>query len=345
MELALRLGARGWGKTSPNPMVGAVVVKDGKIVGMGYHEGVGLPHAEVMALTKAGENAKGAVLYVSLEPCCHYGRTPPCTDEIIRSGIKRVVIPLLDPNPLVSGGGVRRLREAGIEVTIGVCKEKARKANEIFFKWIRTNLPFVILKVATSIDGRIAGPYGRRIHFTCEKADREVHRLRAGVDAILIGRNTLVRDDPLLTVRFVKGKNPERIIISKSGRIPRSARIFSEGPLPVIVATNNANVSAEDVEIWHFKGNEIKGVDLLKRAGSAGISSILIEGGTRTISWALREKIVDKIMIFISPIFVGKGKLLAEAIEAFELHNVEIKRIGSNVLISGYTPWGQIYDG
>ncbi len=345
MKLALRIGLRGWGKTSPNPMVGAVIVKDGKIISTGYHRHAGEPHAEIIAINKAGNETKGATLYVSLEPCAHYGKTPPCTDKIIESGIKRVVIPIIDPNPLVMGKGIKRLKEAGVDITLGVCKKLALKANEIFFKWIRTGLPFVYLKLAVSLDGRIAKTKGERVKLTNNRADRVVHHIRAGVDAIIVGKKTIKIDDPILTTRLVKGKSPKRIILTKSGEIDPDARIFSEGTQPVIVATNNPDLKSGLFDIWYFDGDKISGYELLKRAAENGITSILIEGGSITASWAINERIVDKVMIFITPFILGKGINALELCEEFMLRDVEIKRVDDNILVSGYTPWSSRYEG
>lgn len=345
MSLAIRLAKLGWGKTSPNPMVGAVVVKDGKIVGRGYHKRAGGPHAEVIALEEAGEKSRGATLYVSLEPCVHFGKTPPCVEKIISSGIKRVVVPVVDPNPIVSGKGIKRLQENGIEVLLGVCAKPALTLNEVFFKWIRTGLPFVYLKLAISLDGKIAGSFGKRIKFTGLEADRVVHRLRSGVDAILVGRKTVEIDDPLLTTRLVKGKSPKRIILTGSGKIDISARIFKEGPQPVIVATNNPDIVSNAYDSWVFQGAYVKGDDLLRKAGKSEITSILIEGGAKTASWALSEKIVDKVLIFVAPKIVGDGVNIFDKVDEMDLKFPEIRRLGESVLISGYTPWADLYEG
>ncbi len=230
MKMALDLAVKGIGYTSPNPMVGAVVVKDGRLVGSGYHEMVGGPHAEVNAIDAAGEHAKGATLYVSLEPCNHTGRTPPCTEKILQAGIKRVVVAMHDPNTEVVGGGAKFLEQQGIQITTGVCQQQARKINEAFIKFIRTRRPFVIVKCASTLDGRIAARGGDAKWVTGDKARQFVHRLRHEVDGILIGINTVRKDDPSLTTRLPDndGKDPVRIILDTHLTISPQAKVFRQ---------------------------------------------------------------------------------------------------------------------
>ena len=231
MRRALSLAEKGAGKTSPNPLVGAVIEKNGKIVGEGYHKKAGLPHAEIEALRKAGKLAKGARMFVNLEPCCHYGKTPPCTDAIRASGIRQVVIGMRDPNPLVRGKGVRWLKKNGIEVIAGVLQKECKQINEIFFKYIRTQIPFVILKAAVSLDGKIATRLGESKWITGVPARRRVHELRQKIDAIMVGAGTVVKDDPLLTVRLSgrKSNQPVRVILDNENAVPITAKVFQNG--------------------------------------------------------------------------------------------------------------------
>ncbi|NJD67291.1 MAG: bifunctional diaminohydroxyphosphoribosylaminopyrimidine deaminase/5-amino-6-(5-phosphoribosylamino)uracil reductase RibD, partial [candidate division NC10 bacterium] len=230
MRRALALAKKGYGRTSPNPMVGAVVVRQGRIVGEGYHALAGAPHAEIAALDQAGGAASGADLYVTLEPCCHYGRTPPCTDRLVRAGLHRVVIPTLDPNPLVSGRGVQILREAGIVVESGLCAEEANRLNEAFTKFITQRIPFVTLKAAISLDGKIATRTGAARWVSGKRSREQVHRLRDQVDASVVGIGTVRRDNPRLSSWLpVGGRDPIRIVVDGVGPFPRNAQIFQDG--------------------------------------------------------------------------------------------------------------------
>ncbi len=249
MERALELARRGTGQASPNPLVGALVVRDGDVIAEGWHERCGAPHAEAMALGKAGDRARGATLYCTLEPCCHNTpgkRTPPCTDAIIRAGVARVVCATLDPNPLVSGGGVKKLEDAGIQVEVGVDAVEARKLNEPFFVWVRERRPFVHMKVAQTMDGRIAAASGDSQWVTGIEARTEVHRLRASCDAVLIGSGTVFSDDPSLTVRHVEGRNPIRVILDSELRTPPEARVVTDGAAPTIIAHAARDAGAAD---------------------------------------------------------------------------------------------------
>ena len=223
------MASRALGRTSPNPLVGAIIVRNGRIVGKGYHRGAGTPHAEIHALTEAGRKANGADLYINLEPCCHHGRTPPCVDAIIQAGIKRAFVGIQDPNPLVRGKGIKRLREAGVWVKTGILEEACRKVNEVFIKYITTKRPFVILKAAASLDGKIAAVGGNAKWITNEKSRQYVHRLRDRVDAVLVGIGTVAKDDPMLTVRFQNrgGHDPIRIVVDSTLKISLRAKVFN----------------------------------------------------------------------------------------------------------------------
>jgi len=351
MRLALELAHRGEGYTNPNPIVGAVVVRAGKIVGQGWHERFGGPHAEVLALEEAGKGGRGATIYVTLEPCSHYGKTPPCADRIVRAGISRVVVACRDPNPLVSGRGIEKLRAAGIEVTEGVLEDEARRVNEIFFKFIRTGIPFVLLKLAQSLDGRIATRTGDSEWISGEEARIEAHRLRRRYAAVLVGANTAVSDDPLLTVRHVEGPNPVRLVLDARGRIPVERRMFSEdGRTIVVTATmpeeKGAELRARGVEVWRIPGAEGK-VDLqglLGRLGKENIDSLLIEGGGETAAAFLEAGLVDKLAFFIAPIIIGgRGSVPAvgglgpeRVADALRLGEVEVRPLGEDLYLTGY---------
>ena len=358
MQMALRLAKKGMGITSPNPMVGAVVVKDGRVIGRGYHKGPGKLHAEAMAIQDAGPEARGATLYINLEPCCHTDkRTPPCTKEIIRSEIRRVVIGMEDPNPLVNGRGIRELAEAGIQIEKGVLYPEAGRMNEIYSKFISTKTPFVILKSASSLDGRIALPSGESKWITGETARRYSHRLRAMVDAVLVGIGTLLADDPLLSVRDVgtRGKQPLRIIVDSRLRIPLTARALDQGGgQETMIATTKA-ASGEAVEALEKIGvktliaasredGEVSLRSMMGQLGRLGISSVLIEGGSKINASAFREGIVDKVVLFYSPRIIGGsdsiGMVGGEAPGSLDgsvfLRDISIRRLGEDILVEGY---------
>jgi diaminohydroxyphosphoribosylaminopyrimidine deaminase/5-amino-6-(5-phosphoribosylamino)uracil reductase len=352
MRLTMNLAKKGMGKTSPNPLVGAVVVKNGQIIGKGYHQKFGQPHAEANALRACGDRAKNATLYVNLEPCCHYGKTPPCTDMIIKSGIRKVVCAILDPNPQVNGKGIRTLKKAGVEVSLGILEEEARKLNEIYLKFITTGLPFVILKVAQTLDGKIATKLGDSKWITQDDSRRFVHSLRSWVDAVLVGANTVKRDDPELAIHQAKGENPLRIILDSSGQISDQAKIIKESKdgKTVIAATDGKIKKRfnEKVRIWKIKKEKDGRVDLaqlLKKMGENQIASLLVEGGRGVFTSFLKEKLVDKIYYFLSPRILGKGldsfgDLGIEKIsQSITLKDYEIKKIKKDLLIVGYPTW------
>jgi diaminohydroxyphosphoribosylaminopyrimidine deaminase/5-amino-6-(5-phosphoribosylamino)uracil reductase len=358
MTYALSLAELALGYTSPNPAVGAVVVKDGAVVGLGHTQPPGLAHAEVVALQQAGERSRGATMYVTLEPCCHYGRTPPCVKSIIEAGISKIHVALVDPNPKVSGQGIEQIKKAGIEVIVGECKEKAREINEGYIKFITTGFPFIIAKYAMSLDGKMATKEGDSRWISNDDARSYVHRLRHIVDAIMVGANTVINDNPRLSARGGSGKGgrtriqPLRVIVDGKGRIPASAQIFTEpGKTLVVVAKNIeakkkeelVNVGADVLELDADKGI-IDLEDLFAVLGKRQITSVLVEGGSKLFGFLFDNKLADKVLAFVSPIIIGGdqakmavgGSGFGKVAEAISLQNVRIANFGNDVLISGY---------
>ncbi|WP_457600594.1 bifunctional diaminohydroxyphosphoribosylaminopyrimidine deaminase/5-amino-6-(5-phosphoribosylamino)uracil reductase RibD, partial [Hydrogenivirga sp.] len=312
MSLALSLAKRRKGLTHPNPTVGCVVVKNGSVVGSGYHEGAGYPHAEVVALEQAGESARGATLYVTLEPCTHFGRTPPCTDAILRAGVRRVVVATLDPNPLVSGKGVQKLRDAGMSVEVGVLEEEARELNEDFFTYITEKRPYVTLKLAQTIDGKIATPSGDSKWITSLASRRFAHRLRAEAGAVLVGINTVLRDDPSLTVRHIPfPKQPLRVVIDPELEIPLGSKIVSDGEAQTLVVFSRRDPAKEGelmergVQLLQMDSIELR--ELLEELARREIVHILVEGGAYTVGEFLKEGLWDRLVVFQAPRLLGDG--------------------------------------
>ncbi len=350
MRRALRLAARGC--PSPNPQVGAVLVRDGRVVGEGYHHQAGGPHAEIWALRAAGEQARNSTLYVTLEPCCHQGRTPPCTEAIIAAGVRRVVAAMVDPFPQVSGRGLEQLRAAGLEVEVGQLEDEARRLNEGYLKRIATGLPFVSLKAAMSLDGKIATASGESQWITGEKARVVAHRLRAEHDAILTGVETVLADDPRLTVRHLRGRNPRRIVADSRARTPSSARLLTVDTQPPIIAVTEAApaerqeaLTAAGAEVWVLPAREGR-VDLealLRRLAEEGVQRLLLEaGGTLTAS-ALAAGLVDRVYFFIAPCLLGgadartpvEGAGVQSLGERHCLRDMHVRRIGDDLLVIG----------
>jgi diaminohydroxyphosphoribosylaminopyrimidine deaminase/5-amino-6-(5-phosphoribosylamino)uracil reductase len=349
MKLCLRLAMKGKGFVSPNPLVGAVIVKEGEIVGKGFHPRFGAPHAEVFAIKEAGEKARDATLYVNLEPCCHYGKTPPCTKAIIEAGIKRVVVGMIDPNPLVNGKGVEELREKGIEVEVGVLEEKARRLNEAYAKFIKGKIPFVILKMAQSLDGKIATKSGESKWITGERARRLVHKLRSEYDAVLVGANTVLLDNPSLSAHGM-GRDPKRIVLDGQGRVPPEAQVFRPGVERLVFTTDVSSpnwrkaLEERGVEVVVSEGERVDIKGLLEELGKRGIASVLVEGGGETASAFLEAGMVDKILFFIAPIIIGgreaktsvEGNGCQNLQQAIKLNYQIIRKIGSDILIEAY---------
>ncbi len=312
MKRALTLARRG--RTSPNPMVGAVVVHDGVIVGEGYHPKAGEPHAEVFALRAAGDLASGADLYVTLEPCCHYGKTPPCAEAVIQAGVRRVFAAMVDPNPIVAGKGLERLRSAGIEVEVGIMEDAARALNEAFIKRVTTGLPYVTWKAAMTLDGKIATRTGSSRWVTGERAREEVHRLRARCDAVMVGSGTIRTDDPELTVRGIRGSvNPIRLVVDSKACTPPDARVLNVESRTIIAVTGKAPKNRVDVlgntgaEILVLQdiGGRVDLRALMLKLSDMGINSILLESGGELAASMLAEGLVDKGLIFIAPKIAG----------------------------------------
>lgn len=318
MKQVLKAAEKARGLTRPNPMVGALVVRDGKVVGRGYHRRAGEPHAEVIALAAAGRKARGATLYVNLEPCCHTAkRTPPCTRAILAGGVRRVVVGMIDPNPRVRGGGIRILRRAGIRVTQGVLEEDCRILNETYVKFMTTGRPFVILKAGMTLDGKIGRP-GRTVRITGREAVRAAHRLRGEVDAVVVGRGTVVTDNPRLTVRLAPGRDPDRVILDSAGRIPVQSRVFSvrSTARTIVAVTGRApsrrirSLEKAGAAVWVLpaRSGKVRLKALMAALGRKEVTSVMIEGGSEVNAAALAEGIVDKIVLFVAPVLLGPGK-------------------------------------
>ena len=353
MRRALELAARGAGLVSPNPLVGAVVVRDGEEVGAGWHAGPGTPHAEVMALETAEDRARGATLYTTLEPCSHYGRTPPCAPRVVEAGIARVVTALDDPNPLVNGQGLAGLRDGGVEVEVGLLGAEAERQNEAFLKHVRTGLPLVTLKMAASLDGKAAARDGSSRWISGPEARKQVHRMRAVADAVLVGAGTAFRDDPSLTVRDVEvlGDPPLRVVVDGRGIVPETHRLFTDGAAPTLVATTERAPEGRR-EAWRTRGAEVVVLDdagagliplrdLFRELGKRDVQHVLMEGGP-TIAWeAVREGMVDRVVLFFAPILVGgqeapsllMGGGTATIGDAISLRILEVARVGSDLKV------------
>ena len=346
MREALLLAQKGRGKVSPNPLVGALVVNDGKVVGKGYHDAAGKAHAEVNALAQAGNLAEGATMYVTLEPCLTWGRTPPCTDAIMKAGISRILVATIDPNPSVSGKGIELLRKSGLQVDVGLLDEEARRTNESYIKFVSTGLPFVTLKVAATIDGKIATGAGQSKWITEVEARNHVQTLRNEIDAILVGVGSILIDDPSLTVRTGGNeRKPMRIVLDSKLRTPPHAKVL-DGNAPTTIATTASSSKAlENAEIWPLESNRSGRVSLdclLRRAGEEGITSILVEGGAEVFSSFLNEDKVDKMILFMAPKIMGSGLSAFKGFAAnglndvFQLDITDVRMVGSDILVIAY---------
>ena len=355
MKKALEIAAYACGRTSPNPLVGSVIVKDDRIVGQGWHRKAGTPHAEIHALNQAGELAKGATVYVTLEPCSHTGRTGPCADALVKAGVKRVVIAMVDPNPAVAGNGIRKLEAAGIKVTSGLMAKEAAELNRVFIKWISTKMPYVIVKSAMSLDGKIATDIGESQWITNEMARGYGHCLRDVCDGIVVGIDTVIADDPSLTTRLdgAVGKNPIRIVLDSRARMPLESKMLHDGQAPVIIITTNEadadkvyaleKVGATVIQV-NAKDGHVDIREAFAELGARQISSLLIEGGAKIVSSVIRENLADELMTFIAPILIG-GKDAPSAFgalgvshlaDAVTLEDVSVETLDGNYLFRGY---------
>ncbi len=360
MREALNLAKNGEGKVNPNPLVGAVVVKDGQIIGRGYHKEYGGPHAEIFALDEAGEKARGADLYVTLEPCVHQGKTPPCVNKIIKSGIKKVYISSKDPFGQVNRRGMAKLQEAGIEVKEGILKEQAKKLNEVYFKYVTTGRPFIVLKMAMTLDGKIATKTGDSKWISGKEARRMVHSLRNKYSGVLVGINTVLRDDPRLNVRWVEGVDPMRIVLDSEGKIPLGSKIINQKSSAQTVVATTDRISEEKltalqnkgVTVWKL-GEKNGKVDLnllIKRLSQRDIDSVMVEGGSTVASSFIKERLVDKVLFFIAPSIIGGkraispvgGKGVESLKDAFKLTNVSTQTLANgDLLYEGYLDYGR----
>lgn len=350
MRLALKLALKAKGKTSPNPLVGALVVKNGRIVGRGFHAKAGLAHAEINALDEAGKKAKGAVLYVTLEPCAHTGRTPPCVNRVIESGIKEVVIGMIDPNPLNNGKGIALLKQHNIKVRHGFLGDELARINEGFIKYITTRIPFVTVKVAESLDGRIATYTGDSKWITSDKSRAFAHKIRKDYDAIMVGVNTVLRDNPRLNAWF-SAKQPVKIIMDSNLSTPENANIFSGNSQVIIITlpsragqeTENRKRLLEKAKIIEVKerSGQINLRDALKKIARLQITNIIVEGGGTLIGSLFDERLVDKILFFISPKIIGgkdaissvMGKGVRRVDQAVKLRGVKFRKFGEELLV------------
>jgi len=318
MRMAIRLARKGIGKTNPNPMVGAVIVRNGKIIGRGYHKKCGDYHAEINAINNVKGSIRGSTIYINLEPCSHYGRTPPCVDTLIKKGLKRVVVGTHDHNPEVNGKGIKILRSKGIKVDVGILDTECRQLNEHYFKFIKSGIPYVTAKYAQSLDGRIATKTGDSQWISSEASRKYVHFLRSTNDGIMVGAGTVIADNPQLTVRHVKGKNPLRIIVDSKLRIPiKSSVLTDDNPHQTIIATTSntparkitaiKKLGVEVLVVRKERNGKVSFSSLLKELGKKEIMSVLVEGGSGMITALLKVNLVDKMIIPISPRILGKG--------------------------------------
>jgi diaminohydroxyphosphoribosylaminopyrimidine deaminase / 5-amino-6-(5-phosphoribosylamino)uracil reductase len=335
MKMAIALAKKAEGFTSPNPMVGAVIVKKGRVIGKGHHRMCGLPHAEVNTLADAGSMAAGATMYVNLEPCDHFGRTSPCTEAVIKGGIRKVVIAMKDPNPINNGRGIKKLNQNGIKTIIGVLEDDAACLNRAYVKFITKRMPYVTVKIAESIDGKIATRTGESKWITSEDARQYVHELRSRNDAVMVGVNTVIRDDPLLLSRMPGAKQPVRVIVDSRFRTPKNAKLFSSAARsPVIIATVNKGKRPDASARVNLRA-------LLKELAGMGIASVLVEGGGEVVASLVEDRLADRFLFFISPRIIGgrdavtsvEGRGIARLKEAMELKDVRIRRFSRDILV------------
>jgi diaminohydroxyphosphoribosylaminopyrimidine deaminase/5-amino-6-(5-phosphoribosylamino)uracil reductase len=353
MERALELAAKGFGRTSPNPMVGAVVVGDGGVVGEGWHRRAGEPHAEVEALREAGSEAGGATLYTTLEPCCHHGRTPPCTEAVLKAGVSRVVVAMEDPNPEVNCRGIEALRAAGVEVQTGLLKKKAKRLNTPYVKFITQGLPYVTVKMALSLDGKIATATGESRWVTGVESRRMVHHFRNYTDAVLIGIGTVLADDPRLNVRvkFPDVRHPQKVIVDSKARMPTRGRTITEEPRTVVAVSPKASLSritsleeaGARVEVINGSPVRVDMRGLMKRLAELDIVTVLVEGGGGVAGSLFEAGLVDEVVAFVAPVIIGGlhapgpvgGRGVERMIDAHRLVDVTYEQVGDDLMIRG----------
>ncbi len=355
MERALRLARKGAGWVNPNPMVGAVLVKDGQVIGEGFHEFFGGPHAEVHAIKNATGSPEGATLYVTMEPCSHYGKTPPCTDLIVSGKLAKVVIGMQDPNPAVNGTGIEYLRSHGIEVVQGVKEAECKVLNEAFIKHISTGMPFVVLKTAMTLDGKIATVSNASRWITGDASRKLVHRMRQELSAVLVGVDTVIYDNPLLNIRL-RGrswKNPLKVIADTRARIPLDAAVLTNDPQLTIVATTDLSEPAKRKDLERLgvqvlmcpvRNGVVDLEYLLKALGTMGVDSVMIEGGSTLAYSALQNGLVDKVVSFIAPKILGGkkaptpvgGEGIGTMEEALQLRDLSVRKVGEDLMVTGY---------
>lgn len=356
MVEALNLARKALGRTSPNPLVGAVVVRNGRIVGSGYHPQAGAPHAEIFALRQAGPLAHQAIMYVTLEPCRHWGRTGPCTEAIVDAGIARVVMATEDPDPRVRGAGMARLREAGVTVTVGVMRHEAEALNAAYFKHRRTGLPFITLKWAMSLDGKITFRPGTRARLTGEPAFRYTHELRNTHDAVLVGINTVLSDDPQLTCRIAGGRDPLRVVLDSSLRLPLQARVLNQSSSTRTVVVTTTAASAAKISAVQGRGAEVLLYDgprppigwVFEQLAARGILSVLVEGGATIHGAALEARLADRLVVFVAPLILGDQRALSPVTalginsvqDAVLLRTLTVRQIGEDVVLEGELAYG-----
>ena len=348
MRRALRLAARGRGRVSPNPLVGAVIAKSQRVLGEGAHRQLGGAHAEAEAIASAGAGCRGATLYVTLEPCAHHGRTPPCADAVIAAGIHRVVCPLADPDARVAGAGFDKLRDAGVGVEVGILTAEAERLNAAYLAHRRRGRPWVILKLGQSLDGRIATRTGASRWITGEASRRHAHRWRSWVDGILVGAGTVSADDPELTVRLVKGRDPRPIVVDGNLRVDPGAAVFRRGTAILVTAESSQRSrrrlfeeAGTDVLVLPDVAGRIDLGALLSHLGSLNMTSVLLEGGRDLVAAALRARLVDEVMFYVAPRLIGDGISaigdlgISELEETLDLADVQTRRLGNDLLITG----------
>ncbi|MCL2234257.1 MAG: bifunctional diaminohydroxyphosphoribosylaminopyrimidine deaminase/5-amino-6-(5-phosphoribosylamino)uracil reductase RibD [Firmicutes bacterium] len=352
MKMALALSKKGLGFANPNPLVGCVIVKNNEVIGKGFHKKYGENHAEINALNSCKVSAEGATVYVTLEPCCHFGKTPPCTDALIKAKVKRVVVAMIDPNAAVSGKGVEKLKKAGIEVKIGILESEARKINEKFLKFITTKMPFVLLKSAMTLDGKTATRTNDSKWISCEKSREIVQKLRHEYSAIMVGIGTVLADDPALNARIKGGKDPVKVVVDSKLEIPISSKLLRTNAKAIIITSFGCDEEKKieleklgaEVLVFNSTDGVISFKEIMICLGEKGVDSIFLEGGGNLNSSALMDGVVDKLITFVAPKLIGgqnsktffEGDGFGKMSEAIELVHTSFEKIGDDIMIESY---------